>query len=110
MKGGDKHAVLNLREVAAYDKDGNVIAPVSTRMSSEHSSGSNSVDNCHDGKIDDEFCHSNNNNDKNPWLVFGYRAGTDISKIVVTNRAFHSAQEIRIAGASIRICSDSGPH
>ena len=109
VSGDDKHAVLNLREVTAYDKDGKVIAPLTTRLSSEHSSGSNSVGNCHDGKIDDKICHSATADD-NPSLVFGYRAGANISKIVVTNRAFKSVQEIRIVGASIRICSDLGPH
>ena len=79
-------------------------------MSSEHSSGTNSVGNCHDGKIDDKFCHSDLKKDKDPWLVFGYQADADIRKIVVANRAFKSAQEIRIVGASIRICSDSGLH
>ena len=69
------------------------------------------VDKCHDGKTLNEnrdICHSNRVWDKDPWLVFGYRAGANISKIIVYNRVDCCAN--RIVGASIRICSDSGPH
>ena len=104
MSGDDKLPALNLREVTAYDKDGKVITPLSTRLSSEHSNGS--VGHCDDGKIDDKFCHSDNAKDKDPWLVFGYRADAGISKIVVHNRI--GCCTIRIVGATIRICSDSG--
>ena len=58
---------------------------------------------CHDGNTDDKSCHST---DKDPWLVFGYRADAGISKIVVQNRVDCCAE--RIQGASIRVCSDSG--
>ena len=109
MHHPDANANLNLKEVTAYDKDGKVIEPLSTRMSSENS---NTVGNCHDGKTDDsKFCQSSNNKgDTDPWLVFEYRAGAGISKIVVTNRAGNTKYLNRIKDASIRICSDSGPH
>ena len=111
MHKGDSR-VLNLKEVTAYDKDGKVIAPLSTRMSSENSSNKITVGNCHDGTTDDgNFCQSSNNKgDTDPWLVFGYRADAGISKIVVTNRAGNTKYLNRIKDASIRICSDSGPH
>ena len=64
---------------------------------------------CHDNKIDDSsICHSDDVNDKDPWLVSRYPADADISKIVVVNRDERSEQQKKIVGASIRICSDSG--
>ena len=105
MHKGDPHAILNLQEVTAYDKDGKVIAPLSSDMSSHFDVFT--VGKCHDGKTDgNNFCHSDHDMDKDPWLVFGYRADADISKIVVVNRI--NCCENRIVGASIRICSDSG--
>ena len=79
-------------------------------MSSENSSNKQFVGKCHDGKFNDgNFCQSSNNKgDTDPWLVFEYRAGAGISKIVVTNRAGNTKYLNRIVGASIRICSDSG--
>ena len=109
MHKGNSRAILNLNEVTAYDKAGKVIAPLSTRMSSE--SGSFTVDKCHDGKTDGHFCHSNHlGGDKDPYLVFRYRADADISKIIVHNRIGSEIVKQRIVGASIRICTDSGPH
>ena len=46
-------------------------------MSSQHVSKIRNVGNCHDGKWTDAgFCHSDQLKvkDKDPWLVFGYRA------------------------------------
>ena len=107
MHGGNSRAILNLNEVTAYDKAGKVIAPLSTRISGEHSSGLYGLGNCHDGKTDDsKFCHSDSA--KEPWLVFGYWADAGISEIVVHNRV--DCCQGRIVGATIRICSDSGPH
>ena len=98
---------LTLTQVTAYDKADKAIAPVSTRMSSQASHGR--VSNCHDGNSTDEkYCQSQKTKDKDPWLVFGYRADANISKIVVVNRAAAADTAIRIVGASIRICSDSG--
>ena len=68
---------------------------------------------CHDNKIDDSsICHSDDVNDKDPWLVSRYPADADISKIVVVNRVDERDPTIqkRIQDASIRICSDSGQH
>jgi len=96
--------IINLREISAYDHDGNVIAPLSTTMSSQHGAGP--VGNCNDGKNDKKFCHSDDAKDKNPWLVFQYQTGTDISKIVVVNRNDNGLVRKRIVGATIRICSD----
>ena len=78
-------------------------------MSSEHEAGYG-VGYCHDGMwTDGKFCQSANGDtvNPNPWLVFGYRADANISKIVVHNRIDACCQH-RIVGASIRICSDSG--
>ena len=101
-------------------------------MSSEYDSN-NRVGNCHDGNNDNKICASASGDKVNPdlilililipiltlililtlihpqdpWLVFRYRAGTDIRKIVVHNRK-SCVCVIRIVGASIRICSDSG--
>ena len=92
---------LTLTQVTAYDKDDKAIAPVSARMSSQASHGR--VGNCYDGNSTDEkYCHSQKTKDKDPWLVFGYRADANISKIVVVNRAAGEGYDCNAALANWR--------
>merc|ERR1712032_1797321 len=84
LKGG----IINLGEITAYDKNGQVIKPSSIQLSSQHDSKKYPSSMCLDGirsaKTNANFCHTKAG-DRDPSVVLKY-SGADLRKFNVYNR------------------------